>query len=189
MTQNQSSLELRSKIASDGTLALCLEEVVVPEPAPDELVIRIEAAPINPSDIMLLLGSADPLAIRQAGTSERPRAIGKIPPERLVGQKSRLDVALPVGNEGAGVVIKAGSDAQSLIGRTVAARGGGQGLYSQYRMLKARDCLVLPEGTSPRDGASAFINPLTVLGMVETMHAKATRRSCTRRQRPTSVRC
>jgi NADPH2:quinone reductase len=86
-----------------------------------------------------------------------------------VGQKSRLDVALPVGNEGAGVVIKVGSDVQSLIGRTVAARGGGQGMYSQYRVQKARDCLVLPEGASPRDGASAFINPLTVLGMVETM--------------------
>jgi NADPH:quinone reductase len=169
MTQNRSGLELRSKISSLGTLELFLEEVVVPEPAPDELVIRIEAAPLNPSDIILLLGPADPSAIRQAGTVECPRAIGTISPERLVGQKSRLDVALPVGNEGAGVVIKAGPDVQSLIGRTVAARGGGQGMYAQYRVLKAPDCLVLPEGASPRDGASAFINPLTVLGMVETM--------------------
>jgi NADPH2:quinone reductase len=87
MTQNRSGLELCSKISSDGTLELFLEEVVVPEPAPDELVIRIEAAPLNPSDIILLLGPADPLAIRQARTSERPRSIGKIPPERLEGQK------------------------------------------------------------------------------------------------------
>src|SRR5260370_30214127 len=169
MEQNRSGLELGSKISSDGTLDVLIDEVVVPEPAPAELVIRMEAAPPNPSDIILLLGPADPSAIRQAGTSERPRAIGKILPERLVSQKSRLDVALPVGNEGAGVVIKAGSDGQSLIGRTVAARGGGQGMYAQYPVLKARGCLLLPEGASPRDGASAFINPLTVLGMVETM--------------------
>jgi NADPH2:quinone reductase len=169
MPQNRSGLELRSKISSDGTLELFLEEVLVPESAPDELVIRIEAAPLNPSDIILLLGPADPSAIRQAGTVEFPRAIATIPPERLAGQKSRLDVALPVGNEGAGVVIKTGSDAQSLIGRAVAARGGSQGMYAQYRVLKASDCLVLPEGASPREGASAFINPLTVLCMVETM--------------------
>src|SRR5258708_15074095 len=130
MAQNRSGLELRSKISSDGTLELFLEEVVVPEPPPDELVIRIEAAPLNPSDIILLLGPADPLAIRQAGTSERPRAIGKNPPERLEGQKSRLYVALPVGNEDAGMVIKAGSDVQSLIGPTVQARGGGHGIVS-----------------------------------------------------------
>ena len=89
-------LQLRSLVKASGELELSLAPTPTPDPAADEVVVRIEAAPINPSDLILLLGSADPLAIRQAGTSERPRAIGKIPPERLVSQKSRLDVALPV---------------------------------------------------------------------------------------------
>ena len=165
---NQQSLELRSKITSDGRLELFLEETAVSEPAADELVVRIDAAPINPSDIGLLLGPADPSAIKAVGTPERPKAVAVIPKERLAGLRSRLDVALPVGNEGAGIVINAGSDAHSLIGRAVAALSA-RGMYAQYRTVKAADCIVLPEGTPPRVGASAFINPLTVLGMVETM--------------------
>jgi NADPH2:quinone reductase len=75
--------------------------------------------------------------------------------------------ALPAGNEGAGTIVAAGRDAQDLVGRVVAARSFG--MYAQYRLVKLADCLVLPEGTAPLAGASAFINPLTALGMVETM--------------------
>ncbi len=81
----------------------------------------------------------------------------------------RLDASMPVGNEGAGVVVKAGASdaAQTLLGKTVAMIGGA--MYAQYRCLKAADCLVLAAGTTPTEGASCFVNPLTSLGMVETM--------------------
>ena len=82
---------------------------------------------------------------------------------------SRLDQSMPVGNEGAGVVVAAGDsrEAQALNGKTVAVIGGA--MYSQYRCLRAKDCLVLPADATPADGASAFVNPLTALSMVETM--------------------
>jgi NADPH2:quinone reductase len=163
-----SSLELRSKITSDARLELWLEQVTVPTPAADEVVVRIEAAPLNPSDIILLLGPVDPATIQAGGTRTRPTASSSIPAERMSGLEARLDKALSVGNEGAGIVIDAGSDAQRYVGRTVAARSP-LGMYAQYRIVRASDCLVLPNGISTRQGASAIINPLTVLGMVETM--------------------
>jgi len=163
-----SSLELRSKITSEGRLELWLEKVTVPKPAADEVVVRIDAAPLNPSDIILLVGPAEPASIQAGGTPTHPTASANIPLQHMPGLKARLDKALPVGNEGAGIVVDAGSDVQALVGRTVAARSQ-LGMYAQYRVVKASDCLVLPDGVSPREGASAFINPLTVLGMVETM--------------------
>jgi NADPH:quinone reductase-like Zn-dependent oxidoreductase len=162
------SLELRTRITSGGRLELWLEEVSVPVPAADELVVRIDAAPLNPSDIMLLLGPADLSSIEAGGTAERPTVHARIAPGNMRGVRARLDKALPAGNEGAGVVVDAGAGARELIGRTLAARSP-LGMYAQYRVVKVSDCVVLPRGTPPRDGASAFINPLTVLGMVETM--------------------
>jgi NADPH:quinone reductase-like Zn-dependent oxidoreductase len=167
MMSGLSSFELRSKMTSGGTLELFLAQTVVREPAADELVVRIEAAPLNPSDIGTLLGPADPSSFRTGGTAERPLTTAVLPAERLASVRSRLDIALPVGNEGAGVVVQSGTALQSLIGRKVAVFGSG--MYAQYRVLKAADCLVLPQGTSIREGASAFVNPLTVLGMLETM--------------------
>jgi NADPH2:quinone reductase len=81
----------------------------------------------------------------------------------------RADQSMPVGNEGAGVVVKAGASpaAQALLGKTVAIFGGA--MYAQYRCMAASQCLVLPAGASAADGASCFVNPLTALGMVETM--------------------
>ena len=162
-----SGLALRSRITSGGVLELWLEEVTAPEPGPDEVVVRVEAAPINPSDIGMLLGPADLESIRAGGSAARPTVTARVPEERLAGVAGRLDAAMPVGNEGAGVVVAAGAEARGLAGRVVAALGGG--MYAQYRVLKAADCLVLPEGTAPRAGAAAFVNPLTALGMVETM--------------------
>ena len=162
-----SGLELRSKITSGGELELWLEDVTTPELAADEVVIRVEASPINPSDLGVLLGPADLSTIRSGGTSDRPTATASIPRSRMTGVAGRLDESMLVGNEGAGVVVKAGADLQALIGRTLATRT--LGMYAQYRVAKASECLVLPEGTTPKEGASAFINPLTALGMVETM--------------------
>lgn len=162
-------LQLRSLITSGGDLEVSLTRVPVPAPGPEEVVVRIEAAPINPSDLGLLLGPADLATAESGGDAENPVIRAKIPPTALSTLAGRLDTPMPVGNEGAGVVSAAGESAgaQALLGRTVAFWGGGS--YAQYRTLKAADCLLLPEGTSPAQGASCFVNPLTALGMVEAM--------------------
>lgn len=160
-------LELRSMITSDGRLELWLEEVTTPEPAADEVVVRVEATPINPSDQAMLLGPADVKTFRAGGTPERPTATASVPQSRLAYVSARHDKPMLVGNEGAGIVIDAGAEGRELIGRTVATRAFG--MYAQYRVAKLVDCLVLPQGTAPKAGAAAFINPLTALGMIETM--------------------
>ena len=159
---------LHSLVTSDGRLKLSIEEAPVPVPGENEVVVRIEAAPLNPSDIINLLGSADVSTLRAGGGPGGPAAEADVPASRLASLAGRLDRPVPVGNEGAGVVVEAGASAQALLGRTVAIAPFG-GSYATYRTVKARDCVVLPEGTSARDGASAFVNPLTALGMVETM--------------------
>ncbi len=163
----KSGLELRSKITHDGTLELWLEEVATPSPAADEVLLRVEATPINPSDLVMLLGPADMATLRAGGTPERPITTASVPQSRLAFVAARLDQPMLVGNEGAGIVVDAGSEARALIGRAVAARASG--MYAQYRTVKLSDCLVLPEGTPPKSGAAAFVNPLTALGMIETM--------------------
>jgi NADPH:quinone reductase len=162
-----SGFELRSKVTSGGKLELSLEEAVVPEPAADEVVVRVEAAPINPSDLGMLLGPADAATFSAGGTAERPTATAVVPQSRLAAVAGRLDQAMLVGNEGAGVVIAAGAAALTWVGRRVATRTFG--MYAQYRVARMADCLLLPHGATARQGASAFINPLTALGMVETL--------------------
>jgi NADPH2:quinone reductase len=163
-----SSLEIRSLITSEGKLRLSLDDAIVPSPAADELVVRVDAAPLNPSDIILLLGPADLDTLRTSGSASRPNVEAIVPKARLSSLAGRLGQPLPVGNEGAGEVVQAGEAAKALLGRIVAIRSI-LGTYAQYRTVKAGDCLVLPEGTSAKDGAAAFINPLTALGMIETM--------------------
>jgi NADPH2:quinone reductase len=162
------TLEIRSRISREGELTLWLEEVPLPRPRRNELVVRVEAAPLNPSDQILMFGSVDMTTLHASGTVNRPIIEGRVPPERLAVMSGRLDRALSVGNEGAGTVIAAGSEVTSLIGRAVAIRAT-TGSYAKHQIVEAADCLVLPEGLSARDGAAAFINPLTALGMVETM--------------------
>ena len=164
-------LELRSRVTSGGELELSLIEVPTRELAADEVLVRVEASPINPSDLALLLGPADMATARTGGTPERPVVTATIPPAVMKGIAARLDQSMPVGNEGAGLVVKAGDKAQELVGKTVAMLGGA--MYTQYRALKASDCMVLPEGATPADGASCFVNPLTSLGMVETMRLES----------------
>ena len=172
-TPPATGLQLRSTVTSDGELKLGLEEIDVPKPGPDEVLVRIEAAPINPSDLGLLFGAADVTSAVGAGTADRPLVTATIPPKALAGLAGRFDQSLPVGNEGAGVVVAAGESdaAQALVGKVVAILGGA--MYAQYRCLPAGMCLALPEGTDPKDGASCFVNPLTALGMVETMRLEA----------------
>jgi NADPH2:quinone reductase len=163
------SLQLRSLVKASGELELSLIDVPVPEPAPDEVLIRVEAAPLNPSDLGLLFGAADMSTARRSGTDARPVVTAEIPAGAMKAMAARVDVSMAVGNEGAGVVVAAGAsaEAQALLGRTVATFGGA--MYSRHRCVKASQCLELPPGTTPAEGASCFVNPLTALGMVETM--------------------
>lgn len=173
MDKTMSGLELRSVATSGGQLRLSLEAITLDAPAPDELVVRVEAAPINPSDLGLLLGPADTSTIRAEGTPERPVLVADIPAQRMSALHSRLDQSLPVGNEGAGTVVGAGSDVQHFLGRKVGMLGGG--MFAQLRKLPARDCILLPEGADAADGASMFVNPLTALAFTETMKAEGHR--------------
>jgi NADPH:quinone reductase-like Zn-dependent oxidoreductase len=166
-TVADTGLELRSLVKTDGTLEISLAKVKVPEPTDDQVVVRVEATPLNPSDLGLLFGPADMSKAKVSGSGDSAVVAASVPPQTLKGLAARLDQSLPVGNEGAGVVVKAGAKVKDLLGKTVSMIGGG--MYAQYRCLRATDCQVLPEGTTPADGASWFVNPLTALAMTETM--------------------
>ena len=165
----KTGLQLRSLIKNSGELEISLVHVPTPEPGPDEVVVRVEASPINPSDLGLLVGAADMTTAKASGTKDSPVITAKVPEAGMKAMAGRLDESMPVGNEGAGMVIRTGSSdaAKALMGKTVAMIGGA--MYAQYRCLKVNECLPLPAGTTPAEGASCFVNPLTALGMTETM--------------------
>lgn len=162
-------LQLRSHIKPEGVLALSLADMPVPTPGPDDVVVRIEATPINPSDLGLLVGPADLSTARATGTADRPAIVADIPSFLMKSMAGRMDMSMAVGNEGAGVVVAAGSNpaTQALMGKMVAVLGGE--MYAEYRCLNVMQCLPLPDGTTAREGASCFVNPLTALAMTETM--------------------
>jgi NADPH:quinone reductase-like Zn-dependent oxidoreductase len=162
-------LQLRSLIKKSGVLELSLVSVPTPEPGPDEIVIQVEATPINPSDIALLLGPIDIQTAKQSGSADSPVFTANVIERAMPLLAGRLDQSMPVGNEGAGTVVKAGSSpaAQQLMGKMVAVASGS--MYSQYKVAKAIEALVLPAGTKAADAASCFVNPLTALSMVEVM--------------------
>jgi NADPH:quinone reductase len=160
---------LRSLVTSQASLELSIVEVPIAAPQPNEVLIRVEAAPINPSDLGLLFAGADMSAAQVSGPADSPVVTAALSAAAMKALSGRVGESLPVGNEGAGAVVAAGSSvaAQALLGRTVAVAAGG--MYAQYRLVDASLCLVLPVGTPPRLAASSFVNPLTALGMVETM--------------------
>jgi NADPH:quinone reductase len=163
------TLQLRSLVTADQTVELSLDEVEIPEPGPGDVVVRVEATPINPSDLGLLLAGADVTAAVSSGPAGRPVVSAPLPDAAMRAMKARVGVPMPVGNEGAGTVVAAGSSAaaQALLGKLVGVAGGA--MYAQYRCVDASLCLELPEGTTAIQGASPFVNPMTALGMVETM--------------------
>ena len=161
------SRQLRTKITAGGKLELSIENVAMPVPSDDEVVIRIEASPINPSDLGLLIGPADVSTMSISGDESNPFVSMDIPESMMAAMGARIDESLPVGNEGAGIVVAAGANVQDMMGKVVGVAGGA--MYSQYRNVPAAACIVMNEGTTPEQAASCFVNPLTALGMVETM--------------------
>jgi NADPH2:quinone reductase len=162
------SKEIRSMVTSDGNIELSIKTSEMPTPSADEVIIKVEAAPINPSDLGLLLSfAADISSISTSGSGDETITTMKIHPALMSAMKPRLDESMQVGNEGAGVIVDAGDNAKDLIGKTVGLAGGA--MYSQYRCVPAASCLVMDEGTKPSEAASSFVNPLTALYFVETM--------------------
>ena len=165
---DQNSKEIRSKVTADGEIEISIATVTKPTPGEDEVLIRVEAAPINPSDLGLLLSfAADLNTINVSGSGDQTVTSMKIHPALMNAMKPRLDQSMPVGNEGAGIIEDAGANAKELIGKTVGLAGGA--MYSQYRCVPASSCLVMNEGTSSKEAASSFVNPLTALAFIETM--------------------
>lgn len=160
--------QIRSTVTEDGTVELTIADVEIPEPTEDQVAIQVEAAPINPSDLGPMFGPADLRTLRSSGEGDDRRLVADIPEHLLSMVQARVGRALPMGNEGAGTVVAAGSSeaAQALLGKTVAASGGA--MYAERRLAPADQCLVLPDGVSAAEGASCFVNPLTTLGMIET---------------------
>jgi len=166
--QNKLSKEIRSTVTSDGNVEISIAKVDIPKPADDEVLIEIYAAPINPSDLALLTTfGGDVSNIKVSGSGDNTVASMSVHPAVMRSMKSRVGQSMPVGNEGAGVVVDAGINAKSLIGKTVGLAGGA--MYSQYKCAPAVNCLVMDDGIAPSEAASSFVNPMTALSFVETM--------------------
>ena len=161
--------QMLSTVTSNGELRLALTQVDMPTPGPDEVVIKIEATPINPSDLGVMFGWSTTTDASTSGSGKDSVLTAPVSPQGMQIMKARIDQSLPVGNEGAGTVVAAGDSelATSLMGKVVAVMGGG--MYAEYRCVKANMCLPLLPGNTAKDGASSFINPLTALAMLETM--------------------
>lgn len=171
-TVPEQALELRSTLSDDGIVTLAVRPTDVPAPGDDQVVVRVEAAPINPSDLGMLFAAGDVDASLAAGDGMYPAVALPVSAAVLAAQRARLGKAMPVGNEGGGVVVAAGASpaAQALLGSVVGFLSGNA--YAQYRTLHVSQCLAMADGTDPADAAAAFVNPLTALGMVETMRSE-----------------
>lgn len=159
--------QLRSTLTEDGHVEVSLADVPLRAPGPEEVLVEIGAAPINPTDLAMIFGPGD--ASRASVINDaagRPVVRAPSATASLDRYTARIGKPLPVGIEGAGIVIAAGEGAEWLMGRTVAAMGGA--MYARYIVLNLSQCLVMPEGVTPREAASSFVNPLTALAMVET---------------------
>lgn len=165
-----SGREMRTLIDENGVLTLSLAEVAVGEPDENEVIVRVEAAPINPTDMGLMLGPADLSTLKTGGPAQNPVVTMTVPQDRLAGARPRIGQSLAIGYEGAGTVITAGSAVKQLEGKRVGTIAGG--MYADYRRARAQDVVVLPDGATAADGAAMFVNPLTALGFVETMRSE-----------------
>ncbi len=162
-------LQMLSTLTADGELHLELVEKPMPEPRPDQIIVRVEAAPINPSDQGVMFGWANMAAAKTSGSGRDTVLTAPVPDQAMRIMKGRVGDPLTLGNEGAGTVVAAGDSeyAQSLVGKTVAAMGGA--MYGQYRVVNIMMAMPLGPDHTAKDGASCFVNPLTALSFIETM--------------------
>ena len=170
MSLDSTYLQMFSTLTPEGELRLELKEQPMPTPGENEVLIRVEATPINPSDHGVMFGWASMASASSSGSGAGKVLNAPVSAQGMAVMKARIGQALAVGNEGAGTVVATGSSelAKSLDGKVVAAMGGG--MYGQYRCVDASVCLPLLEGHTAKDGASSFVNPLTALCMIETMN-------------------
>ncbi len=169
MTLPATYLQMLSTVGKDAKLTMELHEVPMPTPKDDQVVVRVEATPINPSDHGVMFGWATMGEASSSGKGANTVLSAPVSKAGMGVMKARIGQSLPVGNEGAGTVVAAGSSdaAQALIGKTVAVMGGG--MYAQYRCMPAMMCMPLLPGNTAKEGASSFVNPLTALCFIETM--------------------
>ena len=172
MTQQipESCLGIRSKLHGDGLVDVAIVSTPVRAPAENEVLVRIEATPVHPADLIPMLAGADPAQAEFAVIDGLPRVRARLSPAAAQAQAGRIGVALPVGLEGAGTVIATGPQAQALLGQRVALMSVSGGLFGELVTVPATDCALLPSGLAACDGAGLFCNPLTALAMVETLH-------------------
>ena len=170
MSLDSTYLQMFSTLTPEGELRLELKEQLMPTPGENEVLIRVEATPINPSDHGVMFGWASMASASSSGSGADTVLSAPVSAQGMAVMKARIGQPLAVGNEGAGTVVATGSSelAKSLDGKVVAAMGGG--MYGQYRCVDASVCLPLLEGHTAKDGASSFVNPLTALCMIETMN-------------------
>ncbi|WP_242130301.1 NADH oxidase [Sphingobium sp. Sx8-8] len=168
-----SMLQLHSTVTTDAMLELSLRDVPIPILRAEQVLIRVEAAPLNPSDIQVMLAEADPLRARPGGTADHPSVRMPLPPQVFQRLEARVGASLPTGNEGAGTVVDAGEQGRHLLGKRVAVFAGG--MYAQYRAARASECLVLPDDVTFEEGAGAIINPVTALALIDCMRAEGHR--------------
>ena len=170
MSSDSTYLQMFSTLTAEGELRLELKEQPMPIPGENEVLIRIEATPINPSDHGVMFGWASMASASSSGSGAGTVLSAPVSEQGMAVMKARIGQSLAVGNEGAGTVVATGTSelAKSLDGKVVAAMGGG--MYGQYRCVDASVCLPLLEGHTAKDGASSFVNPLTALCMIETMN-------------------
>ncbi len=175
MTQHElpeTALELRSTLTGDGEVTLGIQRCEVDAPTGSQVVVRVDAAPINPSDLGMLFAMGDISRATAAGEGDLPAVSVPVSDGAVAGQRGRVDQPMPTGNEGGGTIVAAGPDpqAQALLGKVVGFSSGNA--YAQFRTIEASQCLPMHDGTNPAEAAAAFVNPLTALGMVETMRAE-----------------
>ena len=160
--------QMQSCVHDNGTVECTLIEVEVPDPGPDEVLVAIEAAPINPSDLGLMFGAADLSTVRATERDGQPAVLLDVPDAAMRAMGPRIGHWLAVGNEGSGRVIAAGESeaAQALMGQRVGMFGGE--MYAEHRCLPASQCMAFPERITAEQAASCFVNPMTALGFMET---------------------
>lgn len=164
--------QLFTTVTDDEKLVLSIEPYAVPEPEDHQVVVEMEAVPINPSDLGLLLSPAQMDTVRSETVDGHPALVADVDPAMMRIFAGRKGKKLPAGNEGAGKVVAAGASdaAQALLGKTVTIVGGE--MYRTHRIMPAMMCVPLPEGAAAKEGASLFVNPMTAQGFINTMRAE-----------------